>query len=206
MPKYFFTADTHFSHHNIISYCSRPFESVEQMNQTLIDNWNSVVRKNDFVYHLGDFGFWKRGDLEIIFNKLNGHKHLIKGNHDTSLTYKLDWVWVKETELLKIDKHFIWLSHYPHWSWERSFHGSWHLYGHVHGRGQAHGLSKDVGVDSNNFIPVELQDLKNYFYLIEKECRNKCKKYESSCELCNLGVMLADNNPNYRCKWFKPKE
>ena len=58
----FFTSDTHFNHKAIISYCSRPFESVEEMNDRLIDNWNQVVKPSDTVYHLGDFDIsseWK---------------------------------------------------------------------------------------------------------------------------------------------------
>ena len=62
----FFTSDTHFNHKAIISYCSRPFESVEEMNDRLIDNWNQVVKPNDTVYHLGDFALYCNVSLYFI--------------------------------------------------------------------------------------------------------------------------------------------
>ena len=160
MTNYFFTADTHFSHYNIMRYCDRPFETVQEMNQTLIENWNNAVAPNDVVYHLGDFGFWKRGDLNIIFRQLNGRKYLIKGNHDTSLTFKLDWMWVKDVAGIKVNGYYIWLSHFPHVSWDKSFHGSWHLFGHVHGLTPGYGRSFDVGVDANNYSPVSVDHVK----------------------------------------------
>ena len=76
----FFTSDTHFNHKAIISYCSRPFESVEEMNDRLIDNWNQVVKPSDTVYHLGDFALYCN-DIEQIRKKLNGKINLIQGNH-----------------------------------------------------------------------------------------------------------------------------
>ena len=53
--RVWFTADTHIGHRNIIKYCQRPFSDVEDMNKTLISNWNKVVGINDYVFHLGDF-------------------------------------------------------------------------------------------------------------------------------------------------------
>ena len=53
----FFTSDTHFGHKNIIRFCKRPFETVDIMDPKLVDAWNSVVKKNSVVFHLGDFTF-----------------------------------------------------------------------------------------------------------------------------------------------------
>ena len=64
-------SDTHFGHKNIISYCNRPFSSVEEMDKTLIKNWNSVVKKEDTVYHLGDFAFGNKEFTQKIIKQLN---------------------------------------------------------------------------------------------------------------------------------------
>ena len=55
--KIWFTSDTHFFHNNIIDYCKRPFVNAEEMNEYIIKQWNSVVKPQDEVYHLGDFAF-----------------------------------------------------------------------------------------------------------------------------------------------------
>ena len=78
----YFIADTHFNHENIIKYCNRPFENVKEMNEYIITKWNSVVTKNDIVYHLGDVGFGTREELKNLVSRLNGTKILIRGNHD----------------------------------------------------------------------------------------------------------------------------
>jgi calcineurin-like phosphoesterase family protein len=77
----FITSDTHFSHKNIIEYCQRPFETYEQMDEALVENWNSVVTDEDVVIHLGDV-FWNHGRAHAIAPRLRGVKHLIRGNHD----------------------------------------------------------------------------------------------------------------------------
>lgn len=83
MINTWFTSDTHFGHKNILQYEkeARPFSSVEEMNEVLIERWNSVVRNKDTVYHLGDFCFGRQN--LAIAERLNGKKHLVLGNHDT---------------------------------------------------------------------------------------------------------------------------
>ena len=75
----FFTSDTHFNHGHIIKYCNRPFISMEEMNETIVQNWNKTVKQKDIIYHLGDV-CW--GLPDIFLKKLNGYKILIQGNHD----------------------------------------------------------------------------------------------------------------------------
>lgn len=165
----FFTADSHYGHGRIIEYCARPFKYTDEMNKTLIDNWNSVVKKNDIIYHLGDFGMGSPDYLNSIFKELAGNKYLIIGSHDKTPVLHLPWICLpKSVTLVKIDWGFfglpegpdIFLSHYPHRSWPKSFHGSWHLFGHTHGRLTPWGKSFDVGVDCNNFTPVSLNQVR----------------------------------------------
>jgi calcineurin-like phosphoesterase family protein len=77
-----FTSDLHLGHANIIGYCDRPFESVEEMNQALIDNWNSHVADGDTVWVLGDVAMGKLRETLPLVGQLNGHKILLPGNHD----------------------------------------------------------------------------------------------------------------------------
>ena len=81
-PKIFLIGDCHFGHRNIIKYCNRPFKDVEDMNEQLIKNWNSVVGKNDIIYVVGDFALCGKQKIIEIGQRLNGRKRLILGNHD----------------------------------------------------------------------------------------------------------------------------
>lgn len=86
MPNIFLISDTHFAHANILTFKSqcgaslRPYSSVEEMDEALIENWNKVVKKDDKVYHLGDVAIAKKG-LECLA-RCNGNKVLLRGNHD----------------------------------------------------------------------------------------------------------------------------
>jgi calcineurin-like phosphoesterase family protein len=83
----YFIGDCHFDHFNIIKYCSRPFLTANEMNQHMLKQWNSTVTKEDTVYYLGDI-VYGRDSLGPLWwwNKLNGNKILIKGNHDLNLS------------------------------------------------------------------------------------------------------------------------
>lgn len=78
----YFTSDTHFSHGNILRYSKRPFVTIQEMGETLIQRWNSVVHANDTVYHIGDFVFGNYKQWESILKRLKGNIILIQGNHD----------------------------------------------------------------------------------------------------------------------------
>ncbi|MFC1640731.1 metallophosphoesterase [Patescibacteria group bacterium] len=164
MSEIWFTADTHFSHANIIKYCGRPFASAREMDEALTTNWNEVVKERDSVFHLGDFAWWQLpvSKMRMLFDKLNGDKRLILGNHDRLHQMKqLDWTWIKLAFDLPLgNRHSIWLSHYAHRSWNKAFHGAWHLYGHTHGRLPPYGLSCDIGVDCWDFRMVNLDTIR----------------------------------------------
>lgn len=77
----YFTSDTHFNHNSILKFCNRPFETIEEHDNKLIENWNSVVGLDDTVFHLGDFCFGGAPKWKEIRSQLNGHIILIVGNH-----------------------------------------------------------------------------------------------------------------------------
>ena len=81
----YLTADLHFGHENIIKYCNRPFNDVHEMNNTLINNWNSIVNEDDLIFCLGDFSF---READRYAKYLNGEIILIRGNHDRSSNIK----------------------------------------------------------------------------------------------------------------------
>ncbi len=166
MSNVFFTSDHHFNHKNIIKFCHRPFGSVEEMNAGLIEFWNDTVGHQDVVYHLGDFCL---GDnAKDLFAQLNGSIRIIPGNHDKWLKnydsgYPMRSKYGSPVEILPpicVLKGYgtpIVLCHYPLRSWEGSFQGSFHLFGHEHGELKPHGFSFDVGVDVWDYAPVSLE-------------------------------------------------
>lgn len=164
MSDIWFVSDTHFCHKNIIKYCNRPFASVDEMDTALIDNWNKVVKPGDRVYHLGDFGFAPAPKLVSIFDRLNGQKYLIEGNHDhESVDKSLKWIWIRDTYDLRFGDKYYFLAHYAHRVWNRSFHGARHLFGHTHGMAKPWGWSCDVGVDCWEYSPVNIDTLEQLF-------------------------------------------
>ena len=82
--KTFFIGDTHFGHSDIIGFENRPFTNVNEMDESLINNWNQAVSDEDKVFMIGDFSFYTKETTTDICLRLKGHKILIKGNHDTN--------------------------------------------------------------------------------------------------------------------------
>lgn len=157
--KIWFTSDTHFGHANIIKYCNRPFASVEEMDRTLISNWNSKIQPNDIVHHLGDFCF---GHFERYKKQLNGKIHFIEGNHDKeAFNFRNSFDSYKKFNEIRVNGQKIVLCHYALRVWNKSHHGSWHLYGHSHGTlpDDKNALSFDVGVDCHNYFPLSFEDV-----------------------------------------------
>ena len=134
----FFTSDTHFGHENIIKYCKRPFANADEMDDTLIKNWNSVVGPNDTVFHLGDFAWGDPLVWNNALDKLNGHIHLILGNHDMKNIkegYMDRFASVSFQKQIYIGNVCIYLNHYPFLCYAGSYRLKrkvWDLFGHVH--------------------------------------------------------------------------
>lgn len=112
----YFTADPHFFHEKIIEYCNRPFDNAEEMNETIVKNYNYYVKPEDTVFFLGDIGFSKQQLLKDLIARLNGSKILILGNHDNSgrNTYlNMGFAAVLDSAIITIGKHKVSMSHHP---------------------------------------------------------------------------------------------
>ena len=130
MSNVWFTSDHHFGHSNILKYCNRPYKDVIEMDQALIDNWNSRIGPDDEVYVLGDFSLYQKEVPETL-DKLNGaRKVLIAGNHDKCFseaygtTSRIDKKWtnfylnagfdaVLKELLIPIGDSVVLLNHFP---------------------------------------------------------------------------------------------
>lgn len=162
--KTYFTADWHLFHANIIKYCHRPFSNTGEMNQTILDNLNEKVAEDDWLYFLGDMAFVR--DARLLRNWLDKlrckHVCVLKGNHDRT-TYEVRdrFQWYKDFAEINVEGQSITLCHYAMRVWNKSHHGAWHLYGHSHGTlpDDPNSLSIDVGIDTNNYQPYEMEDI-----------------------------------------------
>jgi calcineurin-like phosphoesterase family protein len=151
-----FTADTHFDHKAILNYQqeTRPFGSVDEMNEALVSRWNAVVAPGDVVYHLGDFAFRNHAHWAA---QLRGQIVLVEGSHDgMSAKDRKAFHWAGPLHVVKGDPDII-LCHYAMRTWPRSHYGTWHLYGHAHGHLPPHGKSFDVGADAWFLSPISLE-------------------------------------------------
>lgn len=170
MDRIWFTGDQHWGHANIIRFSQRPFTDVQAMNEALIENWNRVVGEKDTVYHLGDIFLMQVQEAKKVRARLHGNICLIRGNHDkTADSMKSAFAWVKDYHELKVEdpdahdgQRRIVLCHYAFRVWNRSHHGSWHLYGHSHGSlpDDPNSLSFDAGVDCHDYAPISYSRVK----------------------------------------------
>lgn len=171
----FYTSDTHFGHARIIELCERPFGSVAEMDDLLVEWWNLTVKPNDIVYHMGDVTSGSFGPLEHI-QKLNGRKILIAGNHDACHPMHREWLKYLPKYLdagfeavmpfarRKVAGIEFLMSHFPysadhtdeprHAQYRLRNNGMPLVHGHVHTLYTERDLGLNVGVDKWNYIPV----------------------------------------------------
>lgn len=166
----YFTSDLHLGHKNIISLCQRPFASVEEMDETLISNWNRKVHRNDTVYILGDLMFRNEKPPEKYLRQLNGKKYLIIGNHDRKWIKKCDlslyFESVENLDFISDGKRQMTICHYPMMSWPHITR-SFMVFGHIHNDTTAEywpliARSEkmfNAGVDINRFEPVTFEEM-----------------------------------------------
>lgn len=172
----FVTSDLHLGHENIIKYCNRPFKDGNDMNTKLIHNWNQRVKKEDTVYHLGDFCFkggMEGGVIKALFweKQLNGKIIFLRGNHDNNNSVKT----IMTSCILEFGRKIIYVIHIPpNVTEERDKlkkyipvipdYINMILVGHVHEKWKYQWYNNkvpvvNVGVDVWNFRPVKLQEI-----------------------------------------------
>ena len=151
----YYIADMHFGHQNVLRFDNRPFADTDQMEETLIRNWNGRITPEDTVYVLGD-AFWKNETSNVrIIRQLNGHKHLIQGNHDR-VRGQLQFHWESIEQYAEINdgNTLVILNHYPIPFYKNQHYGAVMLYGHVHNTREWHLVEKwkleqwDMGIPS----------------------------------------------------------
>lgn len=166
----YYVSDLHLGHSNIIRLSNRPFSTIEEMDKTLIDNWNSVVTNQDDVYILGDISY-KSKNVEHYLKQLNGKLHLIVGNHDKPILRdsNLRKYFVEIRDILTVEDNGtkIVLCHYPMVEWDGYYRNVLHFYGHIHNNFN-NDTNKyimsiknayNVGVDILGFYPRTLKEI-----------------------------------------------
>lgn len=164
-----FTGDHHFGHPRILELADRPFASLEEHDAALEAAWNERVQPGDTVWHMGDFALVsKKAEVEALLSRLNGVKHLIRGNHDhRQVRNAKGWASVERYREIKVphpttgEDQMISLFHVRQVDWHGEHRGSWALHGHSHG-----GLPRDldhrtfdIGVDCWDFRPLSLEEV-----------------------------------------------
>lgn len=182
MSRIFVTSDLHFGHDRGFLYAPRGFENIEDHDETVIQNWNSIVEPEDEVYILGDLMLNNNEHGIECIKRLNGHLHIIYGNHDTdarkTLYENLNLEIHRWAEVIKYRKYNFYLSHFPTMTGNleaESLHQCLiNLYGHTH---QQFNFYQDipfmyhVGLDSHNNYPVLLDDIIEEIKNKVKECK-----------------------------------
>ena len=166
--KIYIISDTHFNHKNIIDYCNRPFKDINEMNNTIIDNWNKYVKKEDIVYHLGDFFLGSKFDLKDIVDRLNGTIYLIRDNHDrlTVKSYEDYGIIVLKNAPIIMDDYKIMLSHRPLPD-TMIKDGYINIHGHIHQNKLEDTYDNNL-FDKNKHINVSCDTLRFKPILLEK--------------------------------------
>lgn len=134
MAKTYFTADLHFGDKKVMELDHRPFADLEEQDEELIRRWNAKVKDNDRVFILGDLSVYSEKKTMELVSRLNGHKHLLKGNHDKieSSQFLSLFVSVTDYKEINVDGRHVVLCHYPIAHWRGQRYGYVHLYGHTH--------------------------------------------------------------------------
>lgn len=173
-------SDTHFRHSNILKFKDsatgelvRPgFSDVDEMDEHMIERWNSVVKQGDIVYHLGDVVMGDKEWFKQNWPRLNGSKRLIVGNHD-DIKFLASGGFFKKVQMWRMFPEFgLMLSHVPlHPSnllrlrdkggiWPDECENLLNVHGHIHQNKSPDGPYENVSVEAINYTPVNIEDLR----------------------------------------------
>ena len=168
--KTYLIADTHFGHQGVCNFLRadgtklRPWNKSQDMDSELIQRWNSTVKQEDKVYHLGDVAMSKR-HLEVV-GMLNGTKVLIKGNHDREKLSMYSRLF-KDVRAYHLLDNYI-LSHVPiHPGSKGRFKGN--IHGHTHynavhnEKGELDNWYFPVSVEHINYTPIDFEEIKKRY-------------------------------------------
>lgn len=194
----YYIGDMHLGHKKVIEYDNRPFETVEEMDAALIENWNKVVNEDDHVYIIGDFIYRSSHIASYYLKQLKGHKHLIIGNHDLKTIEDEEacsyFDSIERLGYVKDGDADVVMCHYPIAEWNgkrRKKNASYHVYSHIHSRkDETYGFMRhqrnafNAGCMINHFAPVSLQELiENNQDYIEKNRSYVQRNYEIFAKL-----------------------
>lgn len=164
MPNIFIISDTHFYHENMMNFKRedgsplRPFRDAAHMNEILVERWNSVVKPSDKVYHLGDVAMGKT-DISIL-NRCNGHKRLVRGNHDM-LNTGVYLKYFEEVYACRVLDHML-LTHIPiHPGSLGRFRCN--IHGHIHYQPAPGPEYFNASVEAIDYTPVSLETISSKF-------------------------------------------
>jgi len=189
--NFWFSADYHWDHKNILQLATRPFSTILQNDEEIIERNNSLVKNNDKLFILGDLSYKTTKEYTVsCLKRLNGKKIVIWGNHDKALRAALqcglltEMLNSGELELIGpsdhrlstsmemiIHKQLLVLSHYAYRTWHHAFRNAVHLYGHSHGKLPPLFRSIDVGVDNNNYYPFSFEEIMYYMDGVKDDFR-----------------------------------
>ena len=183
----FFTADTHFGHSNVIQFENRPFQTVDEMDEALVENWNRRVSPEDDIYILGDFTLKGPETANALLERLQGRKYLIRGNHDGYVDrasfHREYFLWVKDYYELQYRGRWFILCHYPLLSWN--------------------GMGRGVFQDAETMAPVSIEELLAFWEEEHRpdECWGNIKPSElqlkMTCAVCPEQYDVFDKNGRY---------
>lgn len=172
----YYISDIHFSDQRVFDKCNKPFEDLDDYKNEIIKRWNNKVSQNDTVYVLGDISDGVDKNSITIFNKLNGTKHLIVGNHDEPILEEIvesrAFESVQFIKLIDDGNRKVCLCHYPLMDWMEFSRDGYHVYGHVHNKTNLNNhayveIKKyyknkrafNASVDVTNYEPVTLDEM-----------------------------------------------